>query len=205
MRDGIISKMIVYKGNPLVNVGKSVRSGDILVSGYTDCGIVQKGERAEAEVYAYTSRQQRFIFPCFFKEKYNVVDTHTCYKVRLGKKVINLCNHSGISDMTCVKMYEEDYWTLPGGFQLPLSIIKVRLDAFAIRNTECEPEELQSWLPQFACSYVSEQMIAGSILHADWCWDNQENAGILDVKFDCHEMIGQVKDEETTEQNAEDY
>ena len=38
----------------------------------------------------------------------------------IGKKVINLCNHSGIIDESCVRMYLEDYWSFPGGFQLPV-------------------------------------------------------------------------------------
>lgn len=203
-RDGLISKMTVYNGNPIFHVGQSVQTGDVLISGYTDCGIIQKAERAEGEVFAYTTRSVRFFAPYPTVQRDTSAGTHTCYRIRIGKKVINLCNHSGISDTTCVKMYEEDYWTLPGNFQLPVSVIKVSTHSFHQKDAELDTGLLETWLPRFSSDYVRTHMVAGRILHEQLQWDIDDRLCILEGDFACHEMIGQVKDEEIIGQNAED-
>lgn len=203
-QDGVISQMTVYKGNPLFQVGQSVKTGDLLVSGYIDCGIVQIGERAQAEVFAHTFRTVDVYAPTPSCQRGECCDIHTCIMFRLGKKVINLCNHSGISDATCVKMYEEDYWTLPGGFRLPVSVIKVQTFSYGQTEAEYTWKTFETWLSQFTRSYVSGQMIAGSILDEDLIWNVDDRLCVLKGSFACHEMIAQVKDEEIIGQNAED-
>ena len=203
-RDGIITQMTVKRGNQLFTVGQSVKDGDVLVSGYTDCGIKIIAESADAEVFAHTLRENRFISPACTAKRGVVQEEMTCYQIRLGKKVINLCNHSGISDATCVKMYSENYWTLPGGFQLPVSVVKVNHFIFEqINETELDEASCQ-WMTQFAHSYLQQQMIAGTILNEDLQWEISNDACVLTGGYACNEMIGQVKYEEILEQNAED-
>ena len=203
-RDGVISEMTVYKGTPIVRVGQSVQTGDTLVSGYTDCGIVQLGEQAEAEIFAHTFRVIEAVTPTPVRERDECAKVHTCFMIRIGKKVINLCNHSGISDATCVKMYEEDYMTLPGGFQLPVSVIQMRTYVYRMSVPEYDSEATRGWLPQYVLSYTGNQMIAGNILNEKWQWYIDNEHCILRGEFACHEMIGQVKFEEIIEQDAKD-
>lgn len=203
-RDGIITEMTVEKGYPLFSVGQSVKTGDVLVSGYTDCGIKIIAQSAKAEVFAYTMHQNRFILPAITFQRGENTQKQTCYKLRVGKKVINLCNHSGISDATCVKMYSENYWTLPGGFQLPVSLIKVEHYSYRHEESEYLDESSCQWLPQFARAYLQKQMIAGEILDETLHWSVTEDACELTGRYACNEMIGQVKYEEIIEHNAED-
>ena len=203
-RDGTITQMTVYRGNPLFQVGQSVKKGDVLVSGYTDCGIKLRAEQAQAEVFAYTMRENQFLAPDPTSRRETMSGEHTCIKIRIGKKVINLCNHSGILDATCVKMYSEEHWTLPGGFALPVTIIKVKHQFYHCGETEDMQETVRTWLPQFALEYVQDQMIAGKILDQKLQWDFADTGCVLYGEYDCHEMIGQVKYEEITEENAED-
>lgn len=203
-RDGILAQMTVYRGNPLFRVGQSVKEGDVIVSGYTDCGIKLKAERAQAEVFAYTMRENQFVAPSPTVCRGELTEKHTCYRLRIGKKVINLCNHSGILDTTCVKMYSEENWNLPGGFDLPVSVIKVTTLYYQPAETENNREEAYTWLPQFAQKYLFHQMIAGKILDEKLQWDISDAGCVLTGNYDCHEMIGLVRNEETIEQNAED-
>ena len=203
-RDGVISEMTVYKGTPIVRVGQSVQADDMLVSGYTDCGIVQLGEQAEAEIFAHTFRVIEAVTPTPVRERDKCAKAHTCFMIRIGKKVINLCNHSGISDATCVKMYEEDYMTLPGGFQLPVSVIQMRTYVCRMSVPEYDSEATRGWLPKYVLSYTDNQMIAGNILNEKWQWYIDDERCILRGEFACHEMIGQVKFEEIIEQDAKD-
>ena len=202
--DGIITQMTVYKGNPLFQVGQSVKVGDILVSGYTDCGLKMKAEHAQADVFAHTLRQIQLISPCPTVVRGEHTGEHVCFMLHIGKKVINLCNHSGISDTTCVKMYEEDYWTLPGNFQLPVSVIRVEHWFCESDGIETIEEEDYAWLPQFAKDHLRTQMIAGEILDEKLLWDLSDEGVWLSGNYACHELIGQVKYEEILEHNAED-
>lgn len=198
-RDGMIAEMVVKRGTPLVSVGEQVREGDLLVSGYTDCGIKIRFETPDAEIFAHTTRENSFVTLPETKIRTQTKGEHRCFSIRIGKKVINLCNHSGIHDTTCVKMYEEDYWTLPGGFRLPISVKQITYRYYGTRKSEVM--DVSQWLPQFATRYLQQQMIAGEILQEVLFWPNPFE---LIGTYVCREMIGQVKSEEKFNHNAED-
>ena len=117
--------------------------------------------------------------------------------------MINLCNHSGIRDATCVKMYEEDNLTLPGDFQLPISLIKISHQCYDITSAEIT-DDVYLWLPQYARMYLQTQMIAGEILNEDLVWNISDQICMLTGSYACQEMIGQVKSEEIVNHHAED-
>ena len=193
--DGVVTGVEVISGNALVTEGQAVKKGDILVSGYTDCGLKVKGEQAKAEVYAYTSKNKEFTALYPGAVRVSVSNTHTCYRVRIGKKVINLCNHSGIRTASCVKMYSEDYLTLPGGFQLPVSIIRVNNAYCELNTTPTLDRDDFAWICQFAGKWVKKDMVAGKILKEEYTWANSKPL-VLIGNYSCHEMIGEEKYEE---------
>lgn len=203
-QDGVITGLTVLKGTPLFSPGQAVQKGDILVSGYTDCGIKVLGENAQAEVMANTMREIIFLTMSPTERRGVLIHEHTCYKLQIGKKVINLCNHSGIPDATCVKMYSEYYCSLPGGFRLPLSVKKVNCSYYESEDSGNANEETYSWLLCFARKYLKQQMIAGEILSEEILWVFSEDCCALHGSYACHEMIGRVKYEENMNQNAED-
>jgi len=203
-KDGTITDMTVYSGTPLVSIGQSVKEGEILVSGYSDYGIKTVAQSAQAEIMAHTMRSVTFITPCPLIRQGDYTQKHICYRLRIGKKVINLCNHSGIPDTVCVRMYSEDYWYLPGGFQLPVSLL--RIENLYYRQNACEMPlaATEHWLPAYAKTYLQTQMIAGQILDENLIWADSDTYQQVYGEYACHEMIGQVKYEEILGNNAED-
>lgn len=202
-KDGVITQMTVERGTPLFYVGQSVKENETIVSGYTDCGLKVIAESAEAEVFAHTFQTKKFVMPIFSSRIDNNLHERCCYKLRIGKKVINLCNHSGISDVSCVKMYSENYWTLPGDFQLPVSLIQTRYLSAKTIDSHYNDHACM-WLMQFARSYLQQQMIAGEIMSEETYFEKVDGAYVLTGEYSCNEMIGQVKYEENIGQNAED-
>lgn len=202
-RDGVVTELAVLKGTPMVQPGQSVKAGQMLISGYTNCDRVIKAQNAAGEVFAYTLCTSEVVTPVSACKYSETIKEYTCIKLRIGKKVINLCNHSGIRAGTCVKMYSEDYWTLPGGYQLPVSVIKVCYD---VHDTCCEQVDLEGfdWVKDYAKYYLRAGMLAGQILGESLQVEVRNGAYILHGEYACHEMIGQVKHEEITEQYAED-
>ena len=195
-RDGIIHSCTVTRGNPLCIEGQAVRAGEILVSGYTDCGIKIQATRAKAEIYAQTMRQLTVNTPLNFSQKGEIYQVSQKYSLILGKKRINLSKDSGISPTGCDKMYLQDYCVLPGGFQLPIA---VSVERWHYRNTDTATvgsEMSQVCAENFALDYLTGQMLSGKILGKLESIDFSDAVCTLTGRYICLEMIGRERSEE---------
>ena len=67
-----------------------VKKGEILISGYTDCGIAIRATDAAGEVYAKTTREITVIFPTNYALKSNDTVEFKNISLIIGKKRINL-------------------------------------------------------------------------------------------------------------------
>ena len=195
-RDGIIQSCIVQKGNALCTVGQAVKAGQVLVSGYLDCGIVTKTTRADAEIKALTFRDLEVIAPYATTVKGPKQETKTKYSLRIGKKLIKFYKDSGNLDTTCGKIYSEEYVYLPGGFSLPVSIVKETEIYYDADRGELPVSDTGEWVKDFANSYLKETMISGEIISDDTEVSPDAGAFYLQGRYSCMEMIGLVKQEE---------
>ena len=202
IRDGIISELVVHSGTALCTTGQPVQKGEILISGYSDQGLKVTSTAAKGEVFAYTRRELLLITPHPVAVRGEIIEEHTCYRLRIGKKVINFSNHSGIPDTICDKMYSEYYWSLPGGFDLPVSLIIENC-----RHYECaaisEDLNCQQWMEADAERYLTNQMIAGKILQTSTSVKVTNTHCRFSGVYFCHELIGKVRYEEIFEKHAE--
>ena len=193
-RDAIVESITVLQGNALCKPGQAVKKGQMLVSGYQDCGICIRGLAAKGEVYGRTQRQAAVISPR--KYAFRQEQSSSIKKIALlfGKKRINLYKGSGISPTTCAKIYEEKYLTLPGGFILPFGIgIEVTVDyEYHDQTVETDLERLKSFLEE----YQKSQMIAGRIVQASWSQTETEETSVVSGEYSCYESIGILRPEE---------
>ncbi len=63
VRDGIVGELTVEQGSALVKPGQAVKAGEVLISGYTDCGLYIRAQQAKGEVYGQTQREISAVFP----------------------------------------------------------------------------------------------------------------------------------------------
>lgn len=195
-RDGIIQDMTVTAGSAACKVGQAVKAGQILISGYTDCGISIRAERAQGEIYATTSHNLTFVMPQTKAMRGAVNEKKQKYSIIIGKKRINFYKGSGILDTGCVKMYEERSVTLPGGFLLPVTFVKESWYSFEeAANTATVEDDTQD-LMVIADAYLRSQMIAGSILSKQETCSQSQDTLCLVGKYGCLEMIGRERSEE---------
>ena len=197
-RDGIVESCVATRGNLLCAPGQGVKQGQILISGYTDCGLCIQATQAEGEIYAQTNRNLHVISPTQCRKTVAIGAEKEKYSLIIGKKRINLWKDSGIWDTTCGRMYEEYYITLPGGFRLPVAIVK---ETYVFREVVPVSEENPEGLRQFAEHYVQAQMIAGRILNASITFEASETGLYLNGSFLCREMIGRIRQEKIGEYN----
>lgn len=200
--DGIITEMTVLRGNPLCSIGQAVKKGQVLVSGYTDCGLLIKATASDAEITAQTQHNLQALTPTQYILRSEQISEEKQYRIRIGKNIINFCKDSGISDTTCVKMYEEKCLTLPGGFQLPVAIITERRIYFDHMQMQ-DPESCDyGWMANDSDAYQQSQMLAGKIIESNRTSHSQEGVYIMNSRYSCVEMIGVVRNEEIVEGNG---
>ena len=109
--------------------------------------------------------------------------------------MINFCNHSGISDSTCDKMYVEYYWPFSEDFRLPVSLVKIVSSYYDSADIEQTVESIH-WVPQWAREYLLSKMIAGDILQESHIWNTGDDYYEFIGTYACHEMIALEKYEE---------
>ena len=115
---------------------------------------------------------------------------------RSGKKLINLSKDSRICTAGCVKIYEQENITLPGGFVLPLGIAKESCLCYDTGSADdVHPEDMQL-AEAYMESYVLEQTIAGRIIQKVNLQFPQPKDNQVAVRFHCLEIIGEERSEE---------
>lgn len=196
-RDGIVQSVTALQGKALCVPGQAVRRGEVLISGYTDCGQFLRAEAARGEVYALTERNYHGVTPLRFQKVVSSERTRRCVSLIIGKKRINLWKGSGIWDSSCGRMYKEYIMTLPGGFRLPLSIA---IDELLQRQTvlhQISEEGAGDVLFRCAADRISNQMTAGRIQSEVHAFSREKSWLYLEGKFLCLEMIGIPRQENT--------
>jgi len=193
VRDGVIESCTATKGTLLCKPGQVVKKGEVLISGYTDCGITIRATDAAGEVYAKTTREITVVIPTNYTLKSNNSEQMKNISLIIGKKRINLLKDSGIYGATCVKMYHEYPLILPGGLVLPL--------ALSIENTNASQHDnmlADAWLDEslvisFAEEYLRSHMTGGVIMDGTTEIQDNGDALVFRGEYLCSEMIGIVQ------------
>jgi hypothetical protein len=194
-RDGVVQSCTVTRGTAMCTVGQAVTKGQILISGFTDCGLCIQADRAEGEILALTNRSLKVITPVNGSVRVSERQSTKKFSLIVGKFRIHFYKDSGILDSTCVKMYSENYMTLPGGFRLPVALA-VEERIFCHTGQSAQKDYSQT-LMDFAQRYLQSQMTAGQILRRE----EQIDGCQLEGQYACLEMIGQVRYEESITEN----
>lgn len=194
--DGVITSITVTDGSGICTVGQAVQKGQLLISGYTDCGGVITAGRAKGEVFAQTRHEITAVAPSETRIRIQESDSQTNYSLQIGKKRINFYKGSGISDGSCVKMVTQYHLTLPGGYRLPVTIIKEQRIAYQTQLCQIDELLLSEQLSAFARKHLRGYGIALSILDVQETVTTENGLTVLKGTYDCSEMIGREQGEQ---------
>jgi len=203
VRDGIITQCTVLRGSSACVPGQAVTAGEVLISGYTDCGICIRAEQAQGEVYARTRRHLGAKIPSDIFQTEDISGEKKKISILVGKKRINLWKDSGIWDTTCGRMYEEYYITLPGGFVLPVAIVLERYTLRRVEQVQLPADDAENILSEFCEGYLHRQMLAGKIDSAEETYTQLPGCVHVAGEYVCTEMIGKMQRSQIGDKNGE--
>ena len=202
-RDGIIASCTATRGSLLCSPGQAVSAGDVLISGYTNCGIVLRAGSAAGEIYARTLHKVTVAAPLDWEETDGNGITEKKITLIIGKKRINFYKDSGILGTTCDKMYTQYVLTLPGGFQLPLTLVVEHSKYFEEETVTTQIRDVSSLAMDTAKEYLLDQMIGGQILSSNCRQEDADGLLLLRGEYQCMEMIGRIRSEEIIQKHGE--
>lgn len=194
--DGVITSCTVTSGSCLCSVGQAVQKGQVLISGYTDCGQTVTATRAEGEIFAQTQHTLAVMTPAESLAREVIRTQKTYFSLLIGKKRINFVKGSGISDGTCVKMYTEYHLTLPGGYRLPVTLIKETVSECDTQLRERSEAETEQALSGYAKQYLRDHLVALTVMDAKEELTAGDGGYLLRGLYDCTEMIGREQSEQ---------
>ena len=195
--DGVVTSITVTSGTGMCNAGQAIRKGQLLISGYMDCGGVIAEQRATGEIFAQTRHEISVITPSECELRVASDGIQTNYSLSIGKKRINFYKGSGISDSSCVKMVTQYYFTLPGGYKLPLALIKEQKVFYQTKPHEIETEQSAYRLSEFSQKLLRSESVALTIVDKQEMIEAADGVVKLYGVYSCSEMVGREQIELT--------
>ena len=191
-RSGVITRVSAEAGFCLCSPGQAVKSGELLVSAYTDFGYKTQVTAARAEIYAQTVRTVDCILPTAQQVKEVRGKTRSIVSLWVGRRRIRLFGRDADGGL-CEKQTERRTLTLPGGFSLPLGIEITRICEYDTRDEILQAEDVRQRLLAFVQTQAQREMIAGTILASREHMTEVTGGYCLHAALQCEEMIARMQ------------
>ena len=189
-KSGIITKISVLEGTPLVSVGDTVEKGAVLVSGLRD--IRSSGTRtvhALAEIEARTWYDLSSQIPVEATVKRYTGEKKRRNSLIILQKWINFNLNSGISWADYDKITEEKNLTLPGGVVLPIRLVTETYIEYYPLSLRQARENLELVLKKNLTERLNASIADGTVNAVSW--EVTEAGGVVTVTLhaECVEQI----------------
>lgn len=191
-RDCILTRIEVLSGQAVCEAGQSVRTGELLVSGYADWEHCIQATRALGEIYGRTWRRQDAVIPAGWDFQSGLIGTHTRCALLIGRRRINLFQNSGIWCPECDKMVTYHQLSLPGGYSFPLTLVVETAVERTVTSGGLKQREAEAVLKAGTAAAVQADMVAGEIVREDL--KVRRTGGVYELTgvYECHEMVART-------------
>lgn len=191
-RAGVLTRVEAVAGNCLCVPGQAVASGELLVSAYTDFGFKTQVTAARAEIYAETVRQAVCIVPETEQAKERRAAPRYAVSLLVGRRRISLfC--AAVPEQSYEKETKTQYFTLPGGFSLPLGIAITRICEYDTREEKLRAQDAEDRLLELVQADALRDMIAGTITGCSVRTERSGGCIRLHASLRCEEMIARMR------------
>lgn len=187
---GIIERMEVYQGAPLVARGDAVVAGETLVSGEMPSEVGDtRYVRASALVEARTWYERSAAAPLEY-EALTSDGGYTHWALILGDKRINFYAGSSQTPSGCGKIITEYTLEWPGVFSLPVTLVRERISEYEKAPAAQSETELTASLELGLRSTLERELTGrGEILNATFTSSVSGGMLIVTMRAECLEDI----------------
>ena len=194
-QSGVIDKMVIWSGTPLVELGDTVEMGQDLITGRVDSLLGETYfQRADGRVYARTWYTLSMSMPLESYKKVYTGESSTKSTIIFRDNRINLFFDSSISYRTYDKMVKTTDFVLPGGIILP-----IRRERRVYTEFEAVPQRMGE---NRAALLLQERLLerlrehigaAGEVLHTDFRVEIGEGIITVHLEAECREQIAALR------------
>lgn len=198
-RDGVITKMSVTGGYPLVKVGDVVQRGQPIVSAVTppttQAGLGYIGH-GMASIQAKTTRKETAVRLLTRTEKQYTGKKKSQFALVICNKRFNLYLGSSTGAGACDKQVATKRLAFGRGVALPISLVRQDYIYYETKTVVDSPENMQSVMEQDALKRMQDDMIDGTIERWTSIAEPLEGALRISMRAECIEEIGMEISEE---------
>ena len=195
VRDGLVTDIRPYDGEKLVLPGTTVQEGQLLISGVVD--DVQAGTRflmGRGKVYARTWYELRCQVPLTAEEKVYTGEEETRWALCWGDRRINFYGGSSIDGESCDKIVERTRLSLPGGYALPLTVVRETLRPYTLREVPRDREETEAQAGRALEQALLGQLEDGEVLSSQLTSVDWDGGLLVVLSAECREQIGRFEE-----------
>lgn len=199
---GLVTRVEALGGHAQVMVGSVVTEGQLLISGVTDFDAVGvRLSHGMGKVWARTWYEMSVSVPLQTAEKTGVGKKVTHIAFDFGKHRINFCGKGSITGDDCDKIIRYRPWTLPGGYRLPVTLVRETVTQYDIAACKRAKEEAQqegeAELLQALQAMLSED---AAVENTKFSTSQQGNYLLVLLRAECIEQIGRIAPIEVADQ-----
>ena len=185
--DGIIIKMTVLNGQPMVKRGDYVSKEETLISGTPeDLQGELRAVHALGSVRARTYWELTAQMPSQRQKKSSKREKHTCWALQIGKNRWNFYKNSGIPTVDCDTIYEIYDLAIPGVFRLPVSVVRETQVHYNVSEAEQDAAVLAQALTETLQSRIGAD---GEILEPHFTQTEQNGLLTVTLRAECEQEI----------------
>lgn len=192
-RSGLVTKVEPLDGKAQVSVGNTVTEGQLLISGVVDSA--RSGMRlvhGMGNVWARTWYDLSVLVP--LQEITHTVQEEKTTRIWLnfGKQQINLLTKGSMLQPDCGKIIHYGAVCLPGGFRLPVTVVKEQTVRYASGVTERREADARAEGEAVLRNLLEKQMTEnGTVTATRFSAARKGDYLLVTLWAECHEQIAQ--------------
>jgi len=204
-KPGVITKMTILEGARVKNVGDTVDTGDLLVSGrMTSLLSGGRDVRALGEVTARTWYELEAKAPLYAVEKRPTGRQTARTALVFAGKRLNFYFNGGNPYAYCDKIILEKKLTLFRGAVLPLTLVRETFREYAPEPAAMDEKETEALLRERLRAALERRLDQGEIVSTSFAVSKTADALTVAMSAECSESIGVTREYDTREER-QDY
>lgn len=192
-RSGLVTRVEPLDGKAQVSMGSTVTEGQLLISGVVDS--TRTGMRlvhGMGNVWARTWYDLSVLVPLREVQQTAQEAKTTRIWLDFGKHQIKLLAKGSMLGPDCGKIIHYGAVCLPGGFRLPVTVVKEQTVRYAACVTERSEDDARAEGEAALLGLLESQMTEdGSVTSTRFSAVRQGNCLLVTLRAECHEQIAQ--------------